>query len=322
MIRGSMTPGSIKPIYVLHGNDAYLRDEHRRALMTEIIGDADPQVCLAAFDATAELAVVLDELRTLPFLAPRRVVIIRDADAFVSAHRDPLERYLESPAESGTLLLQVSAWPSNTRLSKLVAKIGKVVDCNQPDARELPQWITQAAAKRNKKIDREAAELLAVWIGADLAALDSELEKLCLFIGNRPNIVAADIAALVASTAGPGPFDLTNAIIAGNPKAALTALGGMLNKRGEEFRVLGLIASHLRKALLAQQLKQLGQNPESVLPYNMPPMAKKAFLNLLARRPLRKMQMDFRKLIRADLGMKSGTEPLAAMQDLIVALCT
>ncbi len=317
-----MTQGSIKPIYILHGNDAYLRDEHRRALLAEIIGQADPQVCVAAFDATAELAVVLDELRTLPFLAPRRVVIVRDADAFVSAHRDSIERYLESPAESGTLVLQVAAWPSNTRLYKLVAKVGQIIDCTQPDVRELPNWITLAAARRKKKIDRDAAELLAVWIGADLAALDSELEKLCLFIGNRPAIAMADVSSLVASTAGPGPFDLTNAIIAGNAKGALVALGGMLNKRGEEFRVLGLIASHLRKALLAQQLKLIGQNPESVLPYNMPPMAKKAFMNLLARRSLRKMQMDFRKLIKADLGMKSGMEPLAAMQDLIVALCT
>ncbi|MFW6062370.1 MAG: DNA polymerase III subunit delta, partial [Planctomycetota bacterium] len=111
----------IKPIYVLHGNDQFLLDTWRKEIVSRLVGDADPQVCVTSFDASAELAEVLDELRTLPFLAPYRVVIVRDADAFVSAHRDALENYLDRPCQSASLVLMVSSFPKNTRLYKAVA---------------------------------------------------------------------------------------------------------------------------------------------------------------------------------------------------------
>jgi len=317
-----MTSAPPRPVYVLHGNDSFLRDESRHRIVAEIIGPADPQVCVSSFDADAQLAEVLDELRTLPFLAPCRVVIVRDADAFVSAYRDAIEKYLEAPAHSGTLMLLVSSWPNNTRLYKAVAKVGQAIDCSVPKNHDLPRWIVEAAGRHGKKIDREAAELLADWIGPDLATLDGELEKLSIFVGGRATIAVQDVSALVAVTAGPGAFDLTNAIVAGSAKDALTALGGMLVAKGEEFRALGMIASHLRKSLLAQQLRSTGKSPDAVLPPRIPPDAKNAFLAMLVRRPLRKLQADFRRLLKADLGMKSGADPLGTMQELVVALCS
>ncbi len=58
------------PIYILAGKDQALRDQARARLLAELIGDADPQTCLAQYDGDVELAVVFDELRTMPFLAP------------------------------------------------------------------------------------------------------------------------------------------------------------------------------------------------------------------------------------------------------------
>src|SRR5690242_12629406 len=115
-----MNQSDVKPVYVLFGEDTFLHDAARAEIIKAIIGDSDPQVAVSVFDAEAELATVLDELRTLPFLAPRRAVVIRDADAFVSAYRDALETYLQSPSANSSLMLVVSSWPSNTRLYKLV----------------------------------------------------------------------------------------------------------------------------------------------------------------------------------------------------------
>jgi len=312
-----MDTNAIKPLYVLNGEDAFLRDTHRQEILKFILDGADPQTCLSTYDSTAELAEVLDELRTLPFLAPCRVVVITDADAFVSRHRAKLEDYLNSPTETATLILAVSSWPSNTRLYKLVKKIGQVMDCNV-QAGSMMQRASQRADKRGKKIARDAAELLVEWLGNDLGALDGEIEKLSLYIGDKDMIRAEDVSLLVTATAGPGIFDLTNSIVAGNTSKALKALGGMLTTRGEEFRVLGLIASNLRKALRAQQLISAGKSPELHMPYS----ARSDFLAMLKRRPLATLQKDFRKLIRADLGMKSGLDASAALQELVVGLTT
>lgn len=316
-----MNADAPKPVYVLYGNDAFLQDLHRREIVAELIGDSDPQTCVSVLDATASAAEVFDELRTLPFLASRRVVIVRDADAFIAANRELLEKFLEAPPATASLILIVSSWPSNTRVYKLVAKVGVAVECSLGERESPVRWIIEAADRRGKKIDRDAAELLAEWVGRDLALLDGEVEKLALYAHQRKSITSQDVGALVTAVAGPGAFDLTNAITDGNAAAALEALGGMLTVRGEEFKVLGMIGWHLRRALKGKQLQESGRPPETILG-RMPEGPKRAFVAYLRRRPLRALQQDFRRLISADLAMKSGADASAAMQELVVGLCS
>jgi len=315
-----MAGKDIHPIYVLHGDDAFLLDTHRREIVDRIVAGGDPQVCVTSFDGSAELADVLDELRTVPFLAPRRLVILRDADAFVKTHREAIEKFFEKPPTSASLLLVVASWPGNTRLAKLVAKIGQAIDCSVGEKENLSGWIAKSASKRGKKIAPDASELLAQWVGRDLAALDGEIEKLSLYVGQREQINVQDVSSLVTASAGPAAYELTNAVTAGDAAWALRALGGMLRTRGDEFKTLGLIAWHLRRAMTAKEKLAAGADPRAALP-NMPYQPQKAFMAMLQRRSLRAFHDDFRKLIRADLAMKSGTESRAALQELVVQLC-
>ena len=317
-----MAPAEIKPVYVLRGDDAFLQDVRRREVLQIVVGEADPQTCVTALEGgSAELADVLDELRTIPFLAPRRLVILREADAFVSAHREALENFFQSPPSAATLLLMVSSWPSTTRLAKLFARIGQAFDCSVPDKSDLAGFLVRSASKRGKKLQADAAELLLEWLGRDLALLDGEIEKLSLYAADREEITLKDVCALVTASAGPAAFDLTNAITAGDPAGALKSLGGMLRSRGDEFKTLGMIGWHLRRALLAREQLAAGTPERQALP-RMPYPQQQAFLAMLKRRPLSAFQNDFRRLIRADLAMKSGTEPVAALQDLVVGLCS
>jgi len=316
-----MSRADVKPVYVLHGSDDFLLVEYRRRIVSGIIGLADPQTAVSRFDASASLADVLDELRTLPFLAPRRVVIVSDADAFVSAYREALEKYLSSPSATSSLILIVSSWPKNTRLAKLVAKIGEATDCSAPGARDLLGWLVKAAGKRGKKIDPAAAQLLLEWRGADLAGLNGEVEKLSIYVGDRPEISAQDAAALVTATAGPEAFALTNSITAGDTAGALKALAGSVTQRGEEFKTLGVIAWHLRRAMHVQQLLAKGISGAQACRSARVFGRHGEFLAMLKRRPLSILQDDFRRLLAADLAMKTGTDPAGALQQLVVALC-
>jgi DNA polymerase-3 subunit delta len=317
----AMDSSPAKPVYVLYGGDAFTLDARRREITALVAGGADPQLCVASFEPPCELADVLDELRTVPFLAPRRLVIVRQADEFVSAHREALEKFLETPPSSATLMLVVSSWPSNTRLARLVQKIGQAIECAAPAAGNLAQWVATAAGKRGKKIAPDAAALMVEWVGGDLAALDGEIEKLSLYVAAAATISLEDVCALVTASAGPAAFALTNAVTDGDPAAALKALAGMLRARGDEFKTLGMIGWHLRRAMLAKENLDAGQPPRQAVP-RMPPQQADAFLAMLNRRPLSAFHNDFRRLIRADLAMKSGTDPAAALQELVVALCS
>ncbi|MCD4825628.1 MAG: DNA polymerase III subunit delta [Phycisphaerae bacterium] len=309
-----MSADAIMPIYVLHGKDAFLRDQARRQVVSRIIGDADPQLCISDFDASIDFVTVLDELRTLPFLAPHRVVIIRDAETFVSANRDKLENYFDKPIASASLILLVSTWNKSTKLAKKLASkkqppAGMAISCDAPEGAELVGWVRQAAKSQGKNIEPAAASMLATTIGSDLASLTRELEKLAIYADKRPAITTQDVTDIVVgNAANPKAFAITNAIQAGDIKTALKELSLALRTRGAEFMILGQIRWYLQKALAGPSGGQYGgYRSHSPRP---------------AKRDRRKLQADVRKLIAADLGMKSGLTPKAAMQQLIIELCS
>lgn len=317
-----MTNRRAKPVYVLYGTDEYLKAERRKALVAELIGGADPQTAVVDFDLEAEVADLLDELRTIPLLAPRRVVVIVRADAFVSANRAALERYLASPCASSTLILSVTAWPSNTKLYKLVPKAGEAINCSAPGKRGgLAAWLSGSAAKLGKGISAQAAQLLIDWVGDDMGALAGELEKLSLYIGDRAEITPEDVSVLVAATAGPQAFALTGAITSGDPAGALKALAGTVTRRGEEFRALGTITWHLRRAMRVQQAMAQGAHPAGACKDARVFAAQREFLDMLKRRPPRMLHRDVRKALSADLAMKTGADAMLTLQTLVVDLC-
>jgi len=113
----------VKSIYVIAGKDESLVNAECRKLRDELL---EPQQRAAGlFDANpsqVSASEVLDELRTAPFLSDKRVVVVKDADKFISDNRSLLEKYFDNPCPTGVLVLTVSSWPKQTKLAK---KLGK-----------------------------------------------------------------------------------------------------------------------------------------------------------------------------------------------------
>ncbi|WP_435015931.1 DNA polymerase III subunit delta [Tundrisphaera sp. TA3] len=191
--------GALKPIYALSGDDAYLRDESIKAIIRKAVDGDDMAVARFAGEQ-AGLAAVLDEVRTLPFLAKCRVAVVDNADPFVTAHRKELESYAEKPATSGVLILSAKTWPGSTRLAKLVDKVGASIECKTPKEAELPAWLVQhAKAHVGVRLDNDAAQLLVDLVGPEIGLLAMEVEKLAVYVGERASIGRQDVARMVGA---------------------------------------------------------------------------------------------------------------------------
>lgn len=309
-------------IFVLHGKDAFLRSDARQKIIQRLLGDADPQTCLASFEEDASLAEVLDELKTLPFLAPHRVVVVRDADAFISAYRDAMEKYFDAPAEHGTLILEVNSWPKTTKLAKKLPAVGELIECDSPEGSKLVSWIRQTGKDKGKDVQAGAAQLLAEWIGPDLGLLSNEIEKLVCYVGDRKSITPEDVSAIVAATAGPEAFEIVNAVIAGDTRGALSALHRAMDTRGAEFGLLGQLSWHVRRSLQVVQAIRAGENRNQALRGGKVFYNQDAFQGMLRRRGERQLQQDMRRVLWADLALKSsGGTARGIMQDLVMSLC-
>lgn len=184
-------------ILVLHGPEEMRKREaldQLRALLEAAFGQTDTVL----FDGKAALlADVLDELRSLSLMQQYKIVLVDDADVFVTAHREPLERYAAAPVDSATLVLRSVKW-NKGNLDKLIEKVGSVVKCESLAAREVPAWLTERArTTHQRKLEPRAAQFLAERLGGDLMMLDNELAKLALLAGEKDAITVAMVEQVV-----------------------------------------------------------------------------------------------------------------------------
>src|SRR5262245_41738337 len=217
--------GNPQPVYVAHGDEDLLRREVLRALRPFVLESDDADFGLSTFSGDrAPFAAVSDELAMMPFVGPRRLVVVENADPFVTAHRAALEKYVGKPSATGVLVLDVKSWPANTRLAKLVPAEATLV-CKAPPAYKLPDWCVQWAASRHgKQLAAGAAKLLVDLIGPDMGVLDQELAKLAVYVGDAPKIDARHVDRLVGRSRAENTWIIFEAMASGKPADALAVL--------------------------------------------------------------------------------------------------
>lgn len=313
------------PVYVVYGNDDFLRGRALARVLRETIGADRDRMAVAEFDGdSAELAAVLDECRTASLLAPLRVVVVRDADGFVTANREPLERYLQSPCPTGVLVLVCRSWQRRTRLFKRVEEIGENIECTTPKGPAILGWLTQQAADAyGCRLDGAAARCLFDLVGPDLGLLDMELSKLATYVHPRTTIGRADVEALVGSSRVEKVFGITDAIGRGDAGAALALWDQVVaSDRDAEYRAVGGLAYGFRKLAEAKRLMARGVPPPQVvrqLGIFKDPQSLRIELD---RFSLAEWEAVLGRLLAIDLGAKTGLGSVRiGVEKLIVSLC-
>src|SRR5688500_9659209 len=159
------------PVYALVGADSFLQLQTLRSILSALPKDAQR---IDVDGERAELADVLDELRSFAMFGGGKCVVVAAADQFISKFREQLENYCESPADSATLVLRLDSLPKNQRIAKIIAKTGQIIDCNPPNDRDIVPWIVSRAKGHHKlAVTLQAAEMLKDLIGDDLGRMDN-----------------------------------------------------------------------------------------------------------------------------------------------------
>ncbi len=312
------------PVYALAGDEDFLKRQVLAALKLLVLGGDDDGFGLASYAGDrAEFASVRDELETLPFLGSRRLVVIDNADPFVTRYRALLEKYVEKPAGNGTLVLDVKTWPANTRLAKALGEAGTLT-CKAPAAYKLPPWCVQWTASRHEKqLTSPAAQLLVELIGPEMGQLDQELTKLAVYVGDKKRIDVADVDALVGRSQAAETFKIFAALGAGKIDEALTILDRLMEQGQEPLAVLGAFSWQLRKLAQAARLCEHGKSVDAALrEVGVPPFAVKGSEEQLRHLGRRRAGRLYDWLLETDLGLKGSSllPPRLLLERLIVRL--
>ncbi len=311
---------SFCPVHVVCGSEAFLKHEAVRALIVTVLGEQADAMGPSRFEGDrAELAEVLDEVRTLSLLGEMRVVVVEDADGFISRHRAVLERYCQEPSDTGCLILVCKAFDARTRLYKAVKGFGGMHKCEAPRGAALLSWISERAWKTyGKRLERGGANRLRDFVGDSLGMLNQELDKLSTYVGKRPNITIEDMDALVGNIRAQTVFAITDAMAEGDVRTALHQWERVLaTDRAAPGRAIGGLAWGIRRLLEALDAVASGTPVHALArQFWTEPAVLEQRLRRVSRRELEDQLCD---LLEADVASKTGrSEVSRAVEKFII----
>jgi DNA polymerase-3 subunit delta len=238
------------PIVLIMGDDDVLVTEAARAAIDAALGDEDRALALEELTEEEyrtedgfEVARLVDAAQTPPLLTGRRVVVGRHLGRF--GDKDsvaPLVGYLADPLDSTALVVvwEKGFAPAQQRLNPvpkslaeaIAAAGGEVRKTAVGRGREADQWLDDRIAAGPVELDRPARALVARRLGEDRAAVVPLLETLAAVFGPGTEVSAADVEPFLGAGGDVAPWDLTDAIDAGDVPKAMDCLLRMLAAGG------------------------------------------------------------------------------------------
>nr|WP_154957805.1 DNA polymerase III subunit delta [Paenibacillus xylanexedens] len=262
--------GETAPIYVLYGTEKYQIQQFTEMLKTHVIEEEHQDFAVIPYDLSeTPIEVVVEEAETVPFLVPRKLIIVRDTSLFTAGKESKIEHqvdrlitYMDHPADYSTIvfLAQGDKLDERKKLVKAAKKQAVVLAFAPLSGEELIQWIVKLAKQREVTFETGAADTLISYAGTGLQGLSAEVDKLCLFAGNGGTIRRADIESLVARSTEQNVFALVEELANLRLEKALALFYELLKQREEPIKIAALIARQFRIMI---QVKELGQQSYS-----------------------------------------------------------
>jgi DNA polymerase-3 subunit delta len=331
--------GALRPVYVIMGEERYLRDQVVRELRAAALGNGLADFNEDKFTAgEVDIDKVISAARTVPMMAPRRVVLLRsverwdaggDARASDKSDRGPapldrLAEYAQAPIDSTCMVLTASKLDGRRKLSAIAKKQGFVVQCDVLDRRELPGFIVDRCAERKTEIDRDTADLLAEIAGPELGHVVDAIERLALYVGEGNPITEEAISACVARVRTADSWAVVGAVAQRDLKAALVALADAYDPRDRGLPLLGALAWSIRQLARFDAARSGGASVDEAAktagvfqPFRARELAARAKL----LRP-KEIERWLVVLAETDVALKSSRRPAdAILEDMLTKLC-
>lgn len=246
-----------KPVYLLFGQEAYLRKQYRDRLRDALNGADDTMNTHYYEGKDISVGEVIDLAETLPFLAEYRVIILENSGLFKKGG-EKLAEYLSEQSETTVLILVETEVDKRSKLYKAIQSKGRAAEFKEQDENTLQRWILGILKKEGKTISRNGLQYFLNKTGTDMEHIRMELEKLICFTLGREEITEADIEAVCIKRVQNQIFEMINALADKNQKKALELYYDLLTLREPPMRILALIGRQFNLLLQVRELKQKG----------------------------------------------------------------
>jgi len=329
-------------LYILSGQDDFSLNQSLEETKRDI---GDLEIIAISTTALDGQQVTLDQLRTvcetLPFLAGKRLVIIRGLlERFEpkgkSRRQKKTPRLTNQQDEYKLFGSCITQIPDSTILVLLESRItnsnplfreiaDKAVIKSFPLLRDaqLRQWIRKRVAEEGGNISPQAVELMAKLVGSNLWIMASEINKLILFtLGRR--IEEEDVKMLTSYTQQDSVFAMIDAIVEFKAELAEQLLQQLLQRGAPPVYLLFMLSRQIQMIVRARELRNQGK-PKTEIQNKLgftSEFALRKTLEQASRYTLPRLKEVYYRLLEADLSIKTGKYTAELALNILVAeLC-
>ncbi|MCU1250338.1 MAG: polymerase delta subunit, partial [Edaphobacter sp.] len=338
---------SIKPGYVLVGDEVFLYDRCRKAVLATLAPEETRDFSLHDLDlADTSIFEILDRAQTPSLMAPFQVLFVRNLKNLYGRGSKKeefaaLDSYFRSPNPQALLLfvadhlrvptdLRKMDYQDKDRYDRIRDTLGDccgLVELARVDENDAIKWVTATAESRNIKFDPDAARELVDALGADMMLIASEFEKLLLYVEGKNRVTLGDVETMVLAAKQRSLYELTDAISLRDRPRALLLLHGLLNASdgGEDAAIghLYMLARTFRQMLIISEKNV--HDPRAIWQvlwqgFRMPPFAAEDLIKQARRyKSRRELTRAIRVVARADLELRSSpANKLLVLERLIL----
>ncbi len=319
------------PLYLFEGGEIYLRDQALKKLIEVSIDQSVRDFNFARISVVqGNLDEALGLARQFPMISPRRILMVTGFEAINDEKQlELLKDYLRVPAETTVLVFVSDGLDNRRNIATMLRKSCEVVNFEPLDDREgAPNWVRDYVARTGCFIEPSAAAYLVGMVGVNLMRLSTESDKLTAYVGEKGRITKTEIDELVRYSREHSNFELTDAIIDGDRKRALTLLDHIFANPPESpqtlsLLILGAIASNYRKILMAKELmRQNAPNSEVAKAVGMSPYSVTRFNERARKIETDRVVKGIERIAQTDVALKSSlATPRLQLELLICELC-
>jgi len=331
---------TLRPVYLVVGQERHLAERVVRSLREHVqrsgVAGLNDDTMTAGPDSVDS---VLAAARTLPMLAPRRFLLVRDLDkwdgekesgkaASKKAPKEPpldrLASYAEDPNPSTVLVLWATKLDKRRRLYTAAKKAGYLVTAEPLDRRELPEFIQRQVEVRGARIARNDAQLLVDLSGPDLAVLTDAIERLSLYVGAGGTIDGKAISELVVRIRTDTVWELVSAVGRRDAGRALAVLADVYDPSDRGLKLVSVLAWATRQLVRFDAARKQGlDSGEAAKAAGAPPFKARDLEEQLRQLTAEHLSRWLQVLAAADLDLKGGTRrpPEAVMERMVLDLC-
>lgn len=310
-------------LYLFHGIEHYLMDHTIQAIKDKIVPKGFEVLNYQTIDGKeTNYDVIRNACETMPLMAERRLVIIKEFDLLISKKgslneedESKLIKYLENlPKTTHLIFLSMEAVDSRRKIVKAIAKNGKIVEFSKLTSKNLYKWIEKTFRRFNKNIKIEEISLLLDVVGysdrnstKNLKDVENEIIKIANYIGERETINREDIELLAPKTIENNIFVMVEALGTKNGGKALMFLNEMIMDGEPEVRILHMITRQFRLLFQVKILENQGYTSVAIAPkLGMQQFAIKKLLNQSANFDLGTLRTALEECLRTDIDIKKG----------------